>query len=59
MKAEEVMTKNPRGIPEEELAAKALSIMERHAITALVVPDSEDRICGVIHLHDILRQGIA
>ncbi len=58
MKAEEVMTKNPRSIPEEELAAKALSVMERHAITVLVVPDSENRLCGVIHLHDILKQGI-
>jgi arabinose-5-phosphate isomerase len=53
-----VMTKSPKSIPEEELAAKALSVMERHAITVLVVPDAQDRIAGVIHLHDILRQGI-
>jgi arabinose-5-phosphate isomerase len=58
MKAGEVMTKSPRSIPEEELAAKALSVMERHAITVLVVPDAQNRIAGVIHLHDILRQGI-
>jgi arabinose-5-phosphate isomerase len=58
MKTEEVMTKNPKSIPEEELAAKALSVMERHAITVLVVPDARNRIAGVIHLHDILRQGI-
>lgn len=59
MTAEEVMTRNPRTVSAEELAAKALSIMEQHAITALVVPDESGRAVGVIHLHDILRQGIA
>jgi len=59
MKAREVMTKNPKSITENELAAKALSIMEKHAITSLVVADEEDRLCGVIHLHDILKKGIA
>ncbi len=58
MTAEEVMTKNPRTISAEELAAKAISIMERHSITSLLVPDEEGRALGVIHLHDILRQGI-
>jgi arabinose-5-phosphate isomerase len=56
--AGEVMTKNPRTITEEELAAKALSIMENYSITALVVPDTEGGPLGIIHLHDILRQGI-
>ncbi len=58
MTAEEVMTKNPRTISADELAAKAISIMERHSITSLLVPDEEGRALGVIHLHDILRQGI-
>ncbi|MBZ0158197.1 MAG: KpsF/GutQ family sugar-phosphate isomerase [Alphaproteobacteria bacterium] len=56
--AGEVMTKDPKTIAEDELAAKALSIMEGKSITALVVPDGEGRARGVIHLHDILRQGI-
>jgi arabinose-5-phosphate isomerase len=56
--AREVMTKNPKTISEEELAAKALSIMESYSITALVVHDDEGRPIGIIHLHDILRQGI-
>jgi arabinose-5-phosphate isomerase len=56
--AVEVMTKNPKTISEKELAAKALSIMQSHSITALVVPDNEGRPIGIIHLHDILRQGI-
>lgn len=56
--AGEVMTKNPRTIAEEELAAKALSIMENYSITALIIPDTEGGPLGIIHLHDILRQGI-
>jgi arabinose-5-phosphate isomerase len=55
----EVMTTNPKLIREEELAAKALAIMEKHSITSLVVADDERRIRGIIHMHDVLRQGIA
>lgn len=58
MKAGEVMTKNPKTISEDELAAKALSIMERHSITSLVVQDVEGKAKGIIHLHDILKKGI-
>lgn len=58
MTAEEVMTKNPRTISADELAAKAISVMEKHSITSLLVPDKDGRALGVIHLHDILRQGI-
>jgi len=59
MTAGEVMTKNPKTISEDELAAKALSIMEGYSITALVVPDGEGKATGIIHLHDILKKGIA
>ncbi|MDP2168297.1 MAG: KpsF/GutQ family sugar-phosphate isomerase [Thermodesulfovibrionales bacterium] len=59
MKAGEVMTKNPKTINSGELAAKALSIMEKHSITALLVFDEQGRAAGIIHLHDILKQGIA
>ncbi len=59
MKAGEIMSKNPKTIAAEELAAKALSVMEKHAITVLVVPDSRGRAEGIIHLHDILKKGIA
>lgn len=59
MKAGEVMTKNPKTISADELAAKALAIMEEKSITSLVVPDEEGRIEGIIHIHDILKKGIA
>ncbi len=58
MQASEIMTRNPRTIAGEELAAKALAVMEKLSITALVVPDSEGRLSGVLHLHDILKKGI-
>jgi arabinose-5-phosphate isomerase len=58
MNAGEVMTKNPKTISEDELAVKALSIMERHSITSIVVPDDNGKAVGIIHLHDILKQGI-
>jgi arabinose-5-phosphate isomerase len=54
----EVMTRNPRMIAAEELAAKALSIMESCSITALIVPDEDGKPIGIVHLHDILKQGI-
>jgi arabinose-5-phosphate isomerase len=56
--AEEVMTRNPKTVSEEELAAKALSVMENHSITVLIVSDLNGRAIGIIHLHDILKQGI-
>ncbi len=54
----EVMTKGPKTISEDELAVKALHLMEQNSITTLLIPDKEFRIKGVIHLHDILKQGI-
>ncbi len=58
MSSREVMTRSPKTISEEELAAKALSIMEKLSITSLAVPDENGRAVGIIHLHDILRKGI-
>jgi len=58
MKAEEVMTINPKAISPDELAAKALSVMETYSITSLVVSDSEGKAVGIVHLHDILKEGI-
>ena len=43
----------------EALAAEALHLIEESKITSLVVLDDERRPTGVIHLHDLLRAGIA
>ncbi|NIP55695.1 MAG: CBS domain-containing protein, partial [candidate division Zixibacteria bacterium] len=58
-KAGEVMSTSPKTIEPDRLAQKALAVMEEHAITVLVVLDSTGRIEGVIHIHDILKEGIA
>jgi len=52
------MTKNPKVIDEEELAAKALQIMEAFVITSLLIIDEERRVKGIIHMHDILKAGV-
>ena len=57
----EVMTKNPQTILPERLAVHALHLMESHAprpITILPVADEDNRILGLIHLTDLLRQGV-
>jgi len=58
LKASQIMTINPKSINEEELAAVALSIMQKYSITSLVVPDNEGTLKGLIHIHDILKKGI-
>ena len=53
------MTRNPKVITMETMAAKALQVMESHSITGLVVMNPEGTMEGVIHLHDILKGGVA
>ncbi|WP_454781188.1 KpsF/GutQ family sugar-phosphate isomerase [Legionella sp. WA2022007384] len=54
----EVMTRNPRTIPMGILAAEALTIMQKHSITSLIVIDEEKRPTAVLHLHDLLKAGV-
>jgi arabinose-5-phosphate isomerase len=51
--ASEAMNPHPRTIPAEELAAKALAIMEERKITSLIVVDDDGAVEGVVHLHDL------
>ena len=51
-------SRHPKVIGPDELAAKAVEMMERYAITTLVVADSAKGIVGVVHLHDLLKHGI-
>jgi arabinose-5-phosphate isomerase len=57
--ARQVMTHSPRVINPDAMAAKALQMMESNKIMSLVVVDSDDRVAGVIHMHDMLKAGIA
>ena len=56
---ETVMTVDPVTISAEILAAEALHIMEEHSITTLVAVDEQKQPVGVVHLHDILKAGVA
>jgi len=54
---ERVMTPTPKAIGADELAAAAVGLMERHGIMAVPVLDGEELVCGVVHLHDLMRAG--
>jgi arabinose-5-phosphate isomerase len=51
-------SRRPKLIGPDELAAKAVEMMERYSITTLVVADNTKRIAGIVHLHDLLKHGI-
>lgn len=55
--ASDIMTPNPRGIQKEALATAALELMSQYSITQLVVMDKEEYF-GVVHLHDLIREGM-
>ena len=57
LKACDVMTKHPLTVDQDELVVAALELMRKNNITQLPVV-SENKYVGVIHLHDILREGI-
>ncbi len=54
MKVEDAMTVAPKSIDEESSAAEALGVMELYGITHLVVVDRDNRLRGLLHLHDLL-----
>ena len=55
--AQDIMSKKPKTVDFDELAIHAFNIMESNKITQLVVMNN-DRYLGLIHLHDILKEGI-
>jgi arabinose-5-phosphate isomerase len=55
--AADIMTRNPKTIKSTDMAVDALNTMENHSITQLVVADNGE-YKGILHLHDILKEGI-
>jgi arabinose-5-phosphate isomerase len=51
----DVMTRNPRTIRPERLAAEAVQIMESHKVNQLLVVDEDDRLVGALNMHDLFR----
>ena len=56
--AKDVMSKSPKTILEDELAYNAYRMMEQNSITQLVVVDKDRHYKGMVHIHDILREGV-
>ena len=53
------MTSNPKRITANSYGASALNLMEKYSITALAVVDERNIPVGVIHIHDLLKAGVA
>jgi arabinose-5-phosphate isomerase len=59
VKASDLMGIQPKWIKKDEVATKAIQLMEEYSITSLVVSEDGKKVTGVIHLHDLLKAGIA
>ncbi|WP_372792266.1 SIS domain-containing protein [Lutibacter sp.] len=57
LKAKDIMSKNPKTIQVDEMAITALETMENNNITQILVEDGTKYV-GVVHLHDLLKEGI-
>ena len=58
-KAKDLMSGNPKTIPADALAARAVAIMEKLSITSLfILHEGGRRPLGIVHLHDLLKAGI-
>ena len=55
----DVMTVEPKRINPAAYGASALHLMEKYSITALAVVDENNKPVGVIHIHDLLKAGVA
>ena len=55
--AKDIMTKNPKTIENNTMVVDAFNILEDNAITQLVVLDNTQYV-GILHIHDILKEGI-
>jgi arabinose-5-phosphate isomerase len=56
--AEIIMHKNPLKLPSSALAVEAITFMNRSQITTVFIVDSNQTLCGILHMHDCLRAGL-
>jgi len=56
--AADIMHPNPKTILDTEYAVNALQVMRQNSITQLIVTDETGKYLGIVHIHDILREGI-
>ena len=55
----QVMNQNPKSARDDELASAVVYRMEQHGIMAMPVLDADNRVVGVVHLHDLMRARVA
>lgn len=55
----DVMTRNPKTVSKEALAVKALALMEKYSITSVAVCNDKNEPVGIIHIHNLLKAGVA
>ncbi len=56
--ADDIMSKNPKTITDEAMAIDALETMEKNDITQILVTNKKHAYVGVVHLHDLIKEGI-
>ena len=57
--ARDIMNPNPKCIQSGLLAVRAIHVMESHSINQLIVLDGEGNPAGMVHIHDLLKAGVA
>ena len=56
--AKDIMSKNPRTIHKDAMAIDALDSLENNSITQILAIDDANKYVGVVHLHDLIKEGI-
>jgi len=56
--ANDIMSKDPKTISSDAMAIDALETMEKNDITQILVTNSNNQYLGVVHLHDLIKEGI-
>jgi arabinose-5-phosphate isomerase len=56
--AKDIMGKNPKTILDSAMAVEALERLENNNITQILVTDTANKYIGVVHLHDLIKEGI-
>jgi arabinose-5-phosphate isomerase len=56
--AKDIMGKNPKSIHQDAMAIEALDTLENNSITQILVKDDDNNYVGVVHLHDLIKEGI-
>jgi arabinose-5-phosphate isomerase len=59
VRMQQVMTRNPKVARADDMASAVVYAMDRYRIMAMPVVNDEERVVGVVHLHDLMRAGVA